>query len=354
MIVAGIDEAGYGPVLGPLVTASVALSVPGDVGQVVEAVCGGRESADAAVPDLWKALRGAVSRQRDRRGRTLHVADSKAVYTPAAGVAELERSVLAFAASAGLDVSTLETLLAGLDPSAATHLSRHPWYGEPTPYPMSMSMAAVGPLGNAVSAAMQRAGVGWPCRGLSARVVPEGRYNDLVEKTRNKASVLMMHVGQLLAGVLELAQREEGGAVVVCDRQGGRSHYVEPLRTMFPEWDLAVLSESELAGVYELSRPGERSNSGTSTRSGMRTAGRAVVWFREKAEAVSLPTALASMVCKYVREALMARLNGWWGRQVPGLRATAGYYTDGMRFLVDIDGVRRRLGVTEHELVRSR
>ncbi|MFN4244363.1 MAG: hypothetical protein ACK4PI_14135 [Tepidisphaerales bacterium] len=345
MIVAGIDEAGYGPVLGPLVTACVALSVPGDVGRVVEAVCRGGKCADAAVPDLWEALRGAVSRQRDRRGRTLHVADSKAVYTPAAGVAELEKSVLAFAASAGLDVSTLETLLAGLDPTAATHLARHPWYGEPTPHPMSVSKAAVGPLGNGVSAAMQRAGVGWPCRGLSARVVPEGRYNDLVETTRNKSAVLMMHVGQLLAGVLELAQREEGGAVVVCDRQGGRSHYVEPLRTMFPEWDLAVLSESELAGVYELSRSG----AGPAGR-----AGRAVVWFREKAEAVSLPTALASMVCKYVREALMARLNAWWGRQVPGLRATAGYYTDGMRFLVDIDGVRRRLGVTEHELVRSR
>ena len=56
-----------------------------------------------------------------------------------------------------------------------------------------------------------------------------------------------------------------------------------------------------------------------------------------QAEERHLPVALASMFAKYVRELLMGAFNHYWQQVVPGLRPTAGYYTDAMRFLADID-----------------
>jgi hypothetical protein len=67
-----------------------------------------------------------------------------------------------------------------------------------------------------------------------------------------------------------------------------------------------------------------------------------------------MPVAIASMLSKYIREALMRRFNAFWQRHVPGVTPTAGYYNDGNRFLQDIDTRRRALGIKDDELIRSR
>src|SRR5256886_10020017 len=73
----GIDEAGYGPNLGPFVMSAVACRVP-----------------DArAGADLWAALRPAVRRGRDPDDGSLLVDDSKVVYSSARGLLGLERGV---------------------------------------------------------------------------------------------------------------------------------------------------------------------------------------------------------------------------------------------------------------------
>src|SRR6516164_4728625 len=75
----GIDEAGYGPNLGPFVMTAVAFHLP---------------ERDQPV-DLWKLLQLAVRRpDGDDDGRLL-IEDSKVVYSSARGLEALEYGVLA-------------------------------------------------------------------------------------------------------------------------------------------------------------------------------------------------------------------------------------------------------------------
>src|SRR4051812_12185081 len=101
MILAGIDEAGYGPLLGPLVVGCCAFELP-DV------------DPSAPLPCLWKRLRKLVSKSRSRHGRKIHVNDSKQVYNPSIGLKELERSILAITTAMNLPADDLNGLLSHL------------------------------------------------------------------------------------------------------------------------------------------------------------------------------------------------------------------------------------------------
>src|SRR6516162_4529904 len=75
----GVDEAGYGPNLGPLVMTSVACRVPDD----------------APGSDLWQVGRTAVRKAAGDDARRLVVHDSKKVYGAPSRLGGLQLAVLA-------------------------------------------------------------------------------------------------------------------------------------------------------------------------------------------------------------------------------------------------------------------
>jgi len=323
MILAGIDEAGYGPVLGPLVVGCCAFAVDCD-----------EPAQSDKLPCLWKRLRRIASKNRCKRGRRIHINDSKIVYSPNTGLKELERSVLALLAASGHSCNDLPSLLDCLAGNVET--ADYRWYGraQGERFPIEQEAVSIQILANALRDEMDRAAT--RCVHMAARVVLERRLNEMFEQTRNKSSVLFSvsahHLDHLLRN---FGQRN---LIIFCDRQGGREHYGHLLRLMFEDWSLEVLRESDGHSEYNLHRCGYLVR----------------LIFREKAETHCMSVAVASMISKYLREALMRRFNAWWKTVLPEIEPTAGYHTDGVRFLRDIEAKKLELGISDMELVRMR
>ncbi len=307
LIYCGIDEAGYGPMLGPLCVGMATFRVRG-------------WKPDGHAPDLWKLLSKGVCRGGgDKRGRVA-VADSKKLklannLKTKHPLTHLERGVLSMLSARGEVCARDEALFATL----GAEFEPHDWYGGgPVELPVSSTPEQVAIAGNVVARAMEQAGI--ELVALRCVSLCERGFNERVRGCGSKAAVTAAIVADLM---LETSERwgNEGPVRLVCDRQSGRSDYSHIVAPALGE-EFETLERSARASRY-------------AARDG-RDVG---ALFIPECEDHHMPVALASMTAKLVRELAMARFNRYWGGRAPELKPTAGYTTDARRWLRDAEGV---------------
>ncbi len=319
ILMVGIDEAGYGPILGPLVVSAIALEAT-------------PQSADEC---LWKLLRRCVSKKPLVRGGRLPIVDSKKLYHRKEGLARLERTALALFVSVHGMPADVSGLLSNLCPECIPLLAEHPWYGGVAPpLPRDADAGAV----RIDAARLTREAVANRLRlaGCASEVLPEGPFNRLLDRTQNKASVSMGLVLRLIQRMADAWPAYDMHIVV--DRQGGREHYGAALMRSFEGRRLRIVEECESRSIYEMTSDSTRWR----------------ISFVVSGESHHLTVAAASVISKYVRELLMDSFNAWWLREMPEVRPTAGYFNDGLRFLNDIAPAIQRLNIRREVLVRSK
>jgi ribonuclease HII len=315
LISAGIDEAGYGPILGPLVTALAAFESDGD--------------------DLWRALRSVTRRRAPRGGlgTRLPVVDSKELYRGGAGLAELETVALAFSAFAAE---------ADLPPTGRAFVERHR-AGEPLPlerYPwyqaldaLALPLCADAALTLAARDRLAHAAAARGVRAVRLAIAPilEMEFNERAERHGSKAHLLFELNVTLID---DLRARTDFPLRVLCDRHGGRRQYQDLIHRAFPFEAVAVEHEDRDRSSYRVT------GRGAEVRLAYVVGG----------ERQGFEVALASILAKYTRELFMEVLNRYFAARVEGIARTAGYYTDGLRFLDELEraaaldpGERRRL-----------
>lgn len=331
-IIVGIDEAGYGPKLGPLVITATAFEV--DIALLpVERI--GR--ADRL--DLWNVLKEAVSGCQETRAQDdgrIRVGDSKKLYSTKKGLGQLEEGVLAFHMCLGEEVSELKDLLNSLLCYDEQLFRAYPWYHKKKLHlPIESDAENIINKHLRLKDTLLLSGV----RYLAARgaVVPTHEFNLEVATTGNKSLLLFKKYVKLIFDISE----EYAVTEVFCGKHGGRNRYGPMLSAAFGGSRVkTLLEDGNSFSCYEISyAPVQR---------------RLKVSFLKSAEDVHLPVALASMYSKYVRELFLRLFNTFWQERIPGLRPTAGYPSDAERFLRDIKGLKTGLGISDEILVRNR
>jgi ribonuclease HII len=293
--VIGIDEAGYGPNLGPLVQAAALARVPAD--------------------DLggWLTFRCRVRRAHDPRDARFLVDDSKKAFAKSDGEADVHRTLKGWR-------SGLDSLLArcGVQESA-TDYQAEPWH---------VNDAAEPPL-----PAFPLADLKPTC----VNVVTPARLNAILRNSHSKAAALQAGYVALVQRVLD-GWSDSDAVTIVADKMGGRHYYAGLVQQAFPAGWVVTECESPAESRYRVKN--------------LATPVTAV--FTPRADGTSIAVALASMMAKCVREDAMLAFNRFWRKHVPGLAPTAGYPVDAKRFYALIEPAMSALGIDADSVWRKK
>ncbi len=315
----GTDEAGYGPNLGPLAISASLWEVP-------DAVRG-----DGLYERLQTVF--APAAERSAAGQRVAIADSKVLYQSQKGLKLLERGLWAAWGLLGQRPAVcgdVWKLLTG--PDAGPRCEALCDGLDPLPAPLDLDAAEIELLRPRLCEGLARAGV--RLIDLQSIAIFPREFNHTVDHSDSKGAALSHWTLELVARMIEPLGNEQ--ISILCDKHGGRDRYLPLLMDSFPDRFIEVVREGRLQSVY---RFGPRRQ--------------VEIAFQAKGES-HLPTALASMASKYLRELAMHAFNDFWRRHVAGLQPTAGYPLDAKRFKADIAAAQQSLGIADRILWRTK
>lgn len=170
---------------------------------------------------------------------------------------------------------------------------------------------------------------------LYSRLISVGDYNKVLSSGLNKADTVLHFMLPMIQKVIEESPNFDR-VNLMFDRLGGRKKY----RPILEKWGLNIASSHENPDIsrYYGNLNGQPWDIG----------------FRVKGDLYHHSTAAASLFAKLRRELAMERMNKWWSKRIPGLKSTAGYWTDGLRFLNDIDLYRSNHNISDNFLRRNK
>lgn len=314
--IVGIDEAGYGPNLGPLVMSSVAWHVPDDQPR----------------KNLWDKLRSVVCKHGDDTDGRVIVDDSKLVYT-GEGLHGLESSLGAVLALFESSTS-LSAHVSRVGSMVCAELAAECWYTGKTALPTSSVNGWAGQRDRFEAACRKKE---MRCGPVRSAVICAPRFNQIVARWNSKGVVLAEALGELLRA-LDGDLADDEPVHISIDKHGGRNTYAPMLQEAFAEGMVVAREEGAERSHYEL----------------LGARREVHITFQPRADGEHFCVALASMASKYLRELFMLEFNEFWQRHLPELKPTAGYPGDATRYFEAIRPAMQKLGIDEESIWRCR
>lgn len=300
-LVAGIDEVGYGPLLGPLVVSSSIFLI--------------KKNPEI---DMWDRLQKSVGKNKRGLGNRLLICDSKKAYNRKAGLGHLERTIKGFLNQLHLKDAFFSSILSVISNDLVRQIEKYPWY--PLAYNECIPEIGVS-TSNALTKNMEQEGIEFIDFRSICMDVEE--FNKVVTSSGNKATTITISVLKLIQQIIAIATFCRAKKIVIyVDRLGGRTYYGDMLSAL-PDFRIHYREESNTISEYKLISNGKIKEN-------------LDIQFEVKSDNKHLPVALASMTGKFIREAVLQNMCAYFAKLQPGLKPTAGYYTDGHRFLKDL------------------
>jgi len=267
----GIDEAGLGPILGPLCIVRTAVAA---------------ENTDGFT-QLFKEVEQGV-------------ADSKKIHQNAFDISPIEQVALG-----GIQFLTKKV------PNNAAELFE--LFGEkPTDRTLPWQQGAEElklPISSPDVKPWNIPGV--EPIGIDGVLVHPVTLNSARRSGVNRANLELQYISKIVATLPQTYQEYE----MVVDRLGGRVYYGEVLQQFWPDSTITVVDEAKMKSEYTANSPDGKKRT---------------IKFLVSGEENSALVAMASCTAKYVREVHMTLFNKYWMTRYAKLKPTSGYWTDAM------------------------
>ena len=297
---AGIDEAGYGPFVGPLTVGYAMFRVP---------------SLDS---NLWEILSPHCAPKPSRNDNRIWLNDSKQVNQGPNGRQRLSRGVAAFRKKMTSDKDITSWI--NKPPSPNKKLIRAvPWFSNLKKSLLCPEISQERAELDAENLSQLLYPNGINLAELGARTVPAIEMNQSFKTGLNKSELNFRTTIECVKHLISLSG--DAPLRIEIDQHGGRLKYKNMLEKLLAPKKIKTHGENQSGSTYTL----------------LFARKKVELRFSSSADKKFAPVALASMAAKQTRERCMDMWNDYFQEQCPSVKPTKGYGVDGKRWLRDME-----------------